>query len=496
MRAAPRSSRTASAILLLLSQAAVILAGYCIHVALARILGPADYGLFGIAYNALYVITLLVATGVPPAVSRLVATDLDHAAAALTEGLQLQGLLALSAAAVYALGAGMVATLLDDPSLETYIRVSALVIPGHALLYLLAGYLGGHQLFARQAFLTSAYSLFRVVSVLSLASLAGVVGGMVGLGIAPFAASLLGFVLLPSSKGYGRRGARHLAEGLVAAAVPLTAIVAGSHLLLSLDLLLLKALTDLQLAIGYYTAATTVGRTPYFLLTALGGMMLPVISQSLRDGLIADARRLIRQVVRAVVVASVPVVALLAVQAEQVVHLLFSAEYAAAKGPLPLLTAAACLAGLFSIAASIEAGGRNELRAMWVLLLSVCLGGLLGILLIPSYGMMGAAWTGVATSACAGISSLAIVLRSYRVALPYATLARSVVAVIPVALVLLWLSPSPTASPFALVAGGLAYVLALVALGELEPNDWDAMPLRALSAALARSPGRGKRQER
>jgi len=69
---------------------------------------------------------------------------------------------------------------------------------------------------------------------------------------------------------------------------PFTLYVLITNLILNIDLLMLKALSPPSLSnlySGYYTAATTLARIPYFFTSALSLVILPLISRatSLKD---------------------------------------------------------------------------------------------------------------------------------------------------------------------------------------------------------------------
>ncbi|MHB1415754.1 MAG: oligosaccharide flippase family protein, partial [Chloroflexota bacterium] len=90
MSAMKRDSPATGALLLASAQAAVSLCGYLIHFGLARILGPAAYGHFGVAYNALYIPILFTISGIPTAVSRFSSSSPQSAATIRSKSLRIQ----------------------------------------------------------------------------------------------------------------------------------------------------------------------------------------------------------------------------------------------------------------------------------------------------------------------------------------------------------------------------------------------------------------------
>ena len=113
--------------------------GYLIHVGLARILGPASYGIFGVV---IYLFTLgdtVLNSGVPGAASKYIAEDNSKAIAIKNKALKMQLFLAFAMFAIFFLLARVFANVLGDSELTLYIRISALIIPAASLFWLYRG---------------------------------------------------------------------------------------------------------------------------------------------------------------------------------------------------------------------------------------------------------------------------------------------------------------------------------------------------------------------
>ena len=68
---------THGTIYLMAAQAAFVASGYAIHIGLARLLGPSDYGIYAVVISLMTMVNLILTTGIPQAVSKYVAHDDD-----------------------------------------------------------------------------------------------------------------------------------------------------------------------------------------------------------------------------------------------------------------------------------------------------------------------------------------------------------------------------------------------------------------------------------
>jgi len=58
---------------LVLAQLAFVASGYAIHIGLAHLLGPSEYGSYAVVIAIVSMVTLILTTGIPQAVSKYVA---------------------------------------------------------------------------------------------------------------------------------------------------------------------------------------------------------------------------------------------------------------------------------------------------------------------------------------------------------------------------------------------------------------------------------------
>jgi O-antigen/teichoic acid export membrane protein len=462
------------------AQGVFLFSSYALHMVLARLLGPAGYGTYGVVFNLLSILFVVVSAGLPQAVARYVGADNRQAEGIRRSAFILQAGCALALTAALVVTSGPIAWLLADPGLLPYLQLSALSIPPYALYCLWASYLGGLHLFERQAVVVGLYGSLKVLAVCLPAVVWGLTGALAGLAVAPAAAIVVAFWLTPSLAGSDRGDVT--GRTLVRFAAPFATFAVAAEALTLLDLFLAKAFVVDEAAIGFYTAASTIARVPYFLFIGLASAVLPAVARSEARGERETTAKLSRQALRVVILAAVPAVGFTAVAAGPVIDLLYSSAYAPAAVQLPLLTLGMSLASLFRVCANLEAGAGRERRGMVVGLLALAAGVAGGIPLTSTWGPTGAALTNLLMGAVASGLSLALLARHQPQAVPLSTAAKCLLAVLPAVALAKFLPVSLAGLALDLVGGAAIYLLALVALREVGPAD-----LRLLQALL---PGR------
>lgn len=233
----------------------------------------------------------------------------------------------------------------------------------------------------------------------------------------------------------------------------------------NLDLILLRFTRGAETA-GYYAAAYAIASLLLNLGVTFYASVLPGLSRLRED---ATAFR------ELYVGASVLIFALLApfvvggvILARPLVHLVFGAAYAPSASPLvPLLIAAGLTLSRFVPLASVVALGRRR-EALWINGSGAIVNVVLNLILIPRFGMLGAAWAAVVTDLVRLSVALMLARRSGMSLAYIKRLARPAVAVTMMGLVA-WLGREwPVLLTVAL--GGVTYLAALLALRVVRPG--------------------------
>lgn len=459
-------STARNSVYIMAAQVSLLFSGVVINFFLGRFLGPNLYGQFGIVYAIATILNLLLTPGLLQSVSKFVAENKPQAGSIAKRMLKHQLLAGLVLGAVYYFFASPIAVILKDASLATLLKIQAPLVVIYALSSVYAGYLAGIGKFGRNATELLIYSSSRLIMTFILAyffSLAGAVAAL------PIAASIGLAYFFFSSKI--KKSGFYSTGGVYAFAVPLTLFTGLVAIFLNIDLFLLKALLQDNALVGYYTAAGVVARIPYFVLSALGIVILPAVAGKLAAK--KSAKQFVQDSLRYVLIILLPSAAVMSATGKPLIMLLYRSEYAAAGLPLSVLavgTAAITLSYLFAVV--VNAAGRPEFSAA-VAAGMLALSAALNLALIPKYQLAGAAIATTLTSIIWTIIMFAIVYGKIGNPINYSSLAKiSAASVFIFAIALQIDLQNKFLLPLLYPALGITYLIALFAVKELRKEDF------------------------
>lgn len=318
------------------AQLVLTAAGYVTTVLLARALGPAAFGVFGLIYSLLLSVELIARFGIPTATTRLLAGAADPVAVCRSAS----GLTLLTSLSVFALvwiTAPAVAELLDLPDGDDLLRLAAIDIPFFAVHLLLLAVVAGRGRFLFGALLTCIYAFARLCGVLAVtllwptvegallanvaASVVSMLVGIAGVGIRPLVPRLRDCTRLLSS------------ASLVWIGNSLASIV--PHIgLWSIPLL---ATGRDEVTVGMYAAALALARVPNMIPLGLAPMVLQRLAAASARGDLREVDRQLDASTRLALVMLVPGCAVLMLEADAITALLFGPAYAGAAGVVSIL---------------------------------------------------------------------------------------------------------------------------------------------------------------
>jgi len=391
----------------LAAQALALTTGLATAVFLTRQLGPALYGQYAVAITIVIWVELSAVLAFRSTTVKFVAEAADwRAVASKLTRIQLQ--VGLGAAALLVVVAPVLAVWLRSPELATYLRLFALDIPLFALAHVHRSTLIGQGAFGRGAFLTAVRWLSRMMLMFLLVGLGLSVTGAILANIGASVAQLVvaRVFVRPALLRRSAFPVRHLARY----ALPLFFYTTGMRLFRRLDLLVVKASSEVPAA-GFYSAAQNLTIVPVDLLAgSFSSLLLATLAQARRQGQSEVARSITRQAMR-LVLCLLPFAGLMAGEASEIVALIYGHSYLPA-GPLVALLIFAALA-LIMIrvnAMILTAADRPDWTfALTGPLVPLALGAYL--ILVPRFGPTGAA---TATTALAWLGASATMLATYR----------------------------------------------------------------------------------
>jgi len=434
---------------------------------LTRQLGPQGYGLLALTLTTIIWIESAINSFFTKATIKFVgeADDWKPVGAMV---IRLSMKIGIGAMVLVWILAAPLSALFKEPDLAVYLRVCALDIPmlcvGQAYRNVLIG-MGNYRAGAAAR---AGRWLVRMGLVVVLVqagfSITGALLGVIG--------SSLAELLL--SRWY-------LGEGMFVkqAPVPLPIQRYGALLFLSsiclilfngMDLFMLKILGGTAAQAGIYSAAQSLSLLPGLFSWTFSSLLLATLSRQLADCQPERARELARDAMR-VTMFLIPVAAIIAGAAPEIVQVVFGAAFLPAGPLLALLIVGAVSNVMLMVSITImTAAGLPARTIMFTApLVLMALAG--HLVLIPRFGQQGAALVTVVVSSLGAIAAGAGVYALWKVRPPVGTVIRSLAIGLVVGTVSLWWPTSGVLVFPKLVLLGIISVLGYWWIGEFRPGE-------------------------
>lgn len=465
-----KQSKLTGAIALTASQGVVLFLGYIIHPWVGRLLGPAQYGIYGIVLSIQTIFGILLTLGVPSAVSKFVAQNNENAQSILKQALRIQVIIGLSISSIVILLSPLLAYLLHDTSLIPYLIFSAGIIFLQGLYPIYTQFLSGMHNFGKQALLTIVYAIAKLIGAISLIYVFRLYGALAGFAIGGLLAAALGWYW--TRKTGGRQPYSIHLKSFLSFAGTYAIILLGLQILMSQDLFMVKAILKNDVLAGYYNAAVTLSRISYMLLQGLAFVLLPSVAALTRPGQSHDkAAAFIGQALRYLIALILPSVILASATSRELITLFFSSSYVAAAPVLTVLMIGLGALSFYLLLANIVAGAGKPRIALYITIGMIAVSALTGSFLIPLYGLQGAAWQ---TTIAALLGLLALGIYTFRAfSIPYPIQSTINIVIATTVMVLptyLWKATS-FMLPLQYLLLGAMYILILWILGEIKEED-------------------------
>lgn len=453
--------------------------GYAIHAGLGRLLGPAGYGIFGVVIYLITLITMLLNSGVPQATSRYIAVDNSKAVAIKGKSVRIQFLSSLAVFLIYFSLAGVIANMLGDTGLTKYIRISAFMIPAYAFYNLYASFLNGLRNYSGQALCQLVYSVAKVIGVFALVFFGfDVYGAIFGYMLGPLA----GFILAWHYFKPEESGDDFETRKLIDFALPIIVFSTTFTFLMSVDLFLVKRILAENVQAGFYTAASTLAKIPFFVLSGLTLAIFPAISKSTfaRDEELT--KNYINNSLRYLFMLLVPTVLLFSATSSSLVDFFYSSKYLSSAPPLAMLVFGAGAYTVLQILATIIIASGRPTLSMIIVLILVPIALAANTILIPIYGLVGAAIATTITSFIGLLIASGFVAKIFKTLVGLKSLTKICIASLTVYAILLQISFPTIALPFVYLLMFGLYFAILILIKEVDRKDYETfkkiVPLR------------------
>jgi stage V sporulation protein B len=401
-----------------LSEIVYNLSAYIIHSGMGRILGPAEYGRYGIVVTLTTMIVVLIGQGVPTAMAKYLGEIYDTKIGLIPiikrQTAKIQFILIGLVTVIFFFLAPVISFLLHDKTLTPLFQISTLVIPAFALASFYFYYYTGLHEFKTQAWLKTSRSFFRILFILGLALLLkskgyALEGAIVGYILAPlsifFEANFLDkFKKIKPEGFFDWRKLFHYAW-------PMTLFLIAYEFLITIDLYLVKGILRDDRLTGLYNGAITVGRIPYFLFYALTIILLPAVSKSTSSNNHADTKKLIGQSLRLMTMFLLPIAILMSVYSRPILQVFYGHKFIDAAGPMSILMGGVTFLTIFYVLAFALNGAGKVKAPMYIAFVGLATNIVLSYFFIHQYGLTGAA---IATTITSFVAMALVLVYSYR----------------------------------------------------------------------------------
>jgi O-antigen/teichoic acid export membrane protein len=187
-------------------------------------------------------------------------------------------------------------------------------------------------------------------------------------------------------------------RGLLGFSAPLVALALFGALSASVDRFLLVRGLGLD-AVAVYAAAVSLCAVPAVFHSVLGFTLFPVLSRAWHDGRRDEALRLTRRALKVFVALALPLAVLIAAAGPWLLPWLATADYRADWSVFAAQAAAVVTFGVYQILLyTLLLDGRSA-RVLWMAMVAAGINACLNLLMIPAWGMSGAALAAAASNA-------------------------------------------------------------------------------------------------
>jgi O-antigen/teichoic acid export membrane protein len=389
----------------------IALSAYLISVVLARTLGPAQFGIYGLIVALLLATEVVLQFGVPVAISKLVAERPHDEHSLVSTGLLVVLACYCTVFVAVWICAPWLATVFEIPD-SSLIRIAALDLPFYGAFLLFENLLSGRRDFDGKTMVLFAYGMTKAIGVCVLA-----VGGLTIAGalLVNVTASIVG-ASVALWRGKPTLGSPHMAAArqIGELAIRVAILDIGLQCLLNVDLWCMNVLSNNvdPASLGHYVAAKSLARIPMMVSLVLNAILLPSLARGVAAGEHATVLRFLTGTTQFLALALVPACALVAVEGAGIMSLMYSNEYRDGGDYLALLIFGnGLLYTVFSILLNILLAVGNHRTAARIAIASIVAAGLTNAVLVPFFGIEGAALSTIVAAAFAVTATAIAVYR-------------------------------------------------------------------------------------
>jgi stage V sporulation protein B len=457
------------AIMTVISQVVFLISGLTMNMALARLLGPEDYGTFGLVISILIIVEIFVNTGIPEAVKKFGGEKPELMGAIVRKTLPWQLIYGLGMFVILIVFAPQIGKILQDDKLTQLLRIASANIIFYGLHKYFTGVQSGLHNFLKFSLLNIVYSLSKLVAIVGIV-LAGfsVIGALVG----NVVASTIGLIVGISFAKFKIKGvSTHNVETkkYMNFVVPNLLYFVGLNLFFSIDLWFVKYhLSDLQ--VGYYVSAATLSKMPYFLSIGLTAVLLPSLSHTIAAMEKERTREIMADSLRYVLIFLVLMAVACFFNGREIITFLMGKKFIEAGPVLGILISGLSLTTTMLVIHTFLMAKNLMKLCFYQILLLLILDVILNAFLVPRYQLFGAAFATFTIGLVGTIVSISYIFKDIKDSiLPFA--GKLIVSIVFLCMISVLLNYSTFHIIFKLILLSLVYFTTLILLKIISTVD-------------------------
>ncbi len=460
--------------------------GYVYRVILTRMLEPAGYGLLGLTLPLQGIFQVLSAGGFQPAIAKFVAQHNALSEEDISRQVVITSLkFMMTSGTLFGLliffSAEWIANFyFQKPAMVYPLQAVALITPFSVIVSV---FRGSFQGFFKMEYIVASRAAEQIVMISMAVILVSIgfyaAGAVLGTGFGFIASAIVSFTLFkkyiwihfpqPENR-ISFMEEMKLLKTILAFSIPIALTALSEMAIYDVGPLVIGRYLTTEDA-AYYTTADPIARLPLIISLSVAAVILPAASEaaSLKDERILGTY--ITQSYRYVVLLVLPLCVGIALFAQPLLSLLFGSDYIFGAEALSILVIGMTFYTLFMVSSSIVQGIGYPRVPMYIMILGTLLNIILNFIMVPLYGIVGAA---IATTIVAFLIMMSIMWKTFqltKVKLPYLDFVKTGVSSIFMSLPLLLLPQTYIGLFVAIIISPIIFIIIFGIIGGFTKRD-------------------------